>query len=91
MSPIPKWLQEYYGQDIDLLNPSVVKEGKTYAIVKIQKTDRVPGSYSKVGYVLLRMTGRHIATPHVSLHEGTPTDADLSRMYATLLEYDENG
>jgi hypothetical protein len=83
----PKWLEEYYGPDFDILNPTVVQEGVDWAIVRLTKAVRTTGS-SNIGYVLIQKKGRHVATPHVSLHEGVAQEEDLTRMQKTLKEKD---
>jgi hypothetical protein len=87
MANTPKWLSDYYGASCQYLNPIVVQEGKQWAIVRLMKAAKTPG-YSSVGYVLIKKTGRHIATPHFSLHEGVAQEADLQRMQKALQEKD---
>lgn len=90
MASQPKWLTDYYGSDFDWLNPTVVQEGKTWAIVKLMKPASSGSPHSSIGHVLIRKTGRHIATPHISLHEGIPQVEDLKKMQDRLAKEEEN-
>lgn len=68
------WLTKYYGEDLaKKLCASVVKEGESHAIVRIQ-------DQGKTGYVLVKKFGKHSVTPHESLHEGVARQADVARM-----------
>jgi hypothetical protein len=86
----PKWLQEYYGPDFDMLQPEVVHQGKTKAIVRLMRATRIKGSFSSVGYVLIHIGGRHVATPHKSLHEGVASAEDLEKMKKVLAKEEES-
>lgn len=76
----PEWVKSYFGEKKSKeLNPSVIEEGKKYAIVRIQDMGQKVG-FSKVGFILVKMSGRHGASPHDSLFEGIPTLLDLFDM-----------
>jgi hypothetical protein len=79
------WLTQYYGPDFDMLNPAVVQEGKKWALVRLTKNSRVPGT-SNIGYVIVQKDGRHSITPHLSAHEGVANETDLKRMQKLLAE-----
>lgn len=76
------WLKTYYGRDFDWLNPEVVKEGKKWAIVKLQR--KAEKGSSSIGYVLIQKTGSHTASTYRSLHEGLPTKEAMEKMEAAL-------
>lgn len=85
----PKWLQDYYGNEIGAFNPEVVVDGRKHAIVKISRAGTKKAFYSSIGYVLLRKGGRHGASGHLSLHEGMANQQDLDRMLIALKKADE--
>lgn len=86
MAGLARWLERYYGKDVDFLNPQVVFERENKAVVRLTRVgDR---GYSGIGYVLINKSGSHTASTHKSLHEGVPSQADLDRMKATLEKED---
>jgi hypothetical protein len=78
----PLWLKKYYGNNVDFLNPELIQEGKKWALVKLQK----PASkgYSSIGYVLIQKNGSHEGSKYFSLHEGLPSQEDMSKMIKSL-------
>jgi hypothetical protein len=81
MATIASWLKNYYGDAlVRSMNPSVVMDGKNCAVVKITVMNTASPGYSRIGFVLLEKNGRHDVTPHLSLHEGVPTQKDMDRM-----------
>jgi hypothetical protein len=83
-----QWLKMYYGKDFDVLNPEVVKEGKKWAIVKLNR--HASRGFSSIGYVLIKKNGTHAASHYHSLHEGVPTKEAMDMMYKRLAEAEEN-
>jgi hypothetical protein len=81
---IPQWLKNYYGNAIDSFNPVVVSEGNRFAIVRIVAEANKKLGHSQLGYVLLKKSGRHMATPHKSLHEGVAGADELLKMQKAL-------
>lgn len=75
----PAWVKTYFGKKVKDLSPTVVEEGKRYAIVRIQDMGQ-KGEFSKVGFILVLKNGRYGASPHDSLFEGSPTVVDLFTM-----------
>lgn len=78
-----EWLKKYYGKDFEKFSPSVVKEGKKWAVVKLNRSNPAKG-FSSIGYVLIQKHGTHASSPYLSLHEGVPTTDDMSEMLALL-------
>jgi hypothetical protein len=76
------WLDDYYGTAKKVLRPSIVTDGKYYAIVMLMVED-------SMGFVLIRKNGKHGATPHEILHAGPAKDADFARMKARLTAIDK--
>lgn len=83
MSSAPRWLRNYYGKDFDRLSPSVVEEGDRFAVVKLFNHE-VRTSNPKIGYVLIDKRGSFAVSPHQSLFEGIPSQADVDSMKAAL-------
>jgi hypothetical protein len=83
-----QWLRTYYGKDFDFLNPEVIKEGKKWAIVKLNR--HASRGFSSIGYVLIKKNGTHAASKYHSLHEGIPTKEAMDMMYKRLAEADAN-
>lgn len=75
------WLTTYYGKWSRELHPSVVFDGKDFAIVRLT----YPG---KQAYVLVRKNGNHDASTHTVLHEGLAADGDYAKMRASLAAKD---
>jgi hypothetical protein len=84
---VPKWLADYYGKDVDVLNPTVLIEGKTHAVVRLQKIG-ARGS-SSVGFVLIRKGGSHQTSPCEPLGEGVTTTELVNKMTKRLAEVDD--
>lgn len=80
------WLKTYYGAKAGDLMPTLIFDGKTKAVVRLQRT----GAKSKAGvaYVGITKFGRHGFTPHVALFEGAATKAALEDMKAWLARED---
>lgn len=74
-----EWVKKHFGKKEKTLTPSVVEEGKKYAIVRIQDMAQ-KGAFSKVGFILVLKAGRYGISPHESLFEGVPTVPDLFNM-----------
>ncbi len=77
------WLKTYYGKDFEKFSPSIVKEGKKWAVVKLNRSSPAKG-FSSIGYVLIQRNGTHSSSPYLSLHEGVPSTGDMSEMLALL-------
>ena len=77
----PLWLQHYYGDSFEKFSPTVVQEGKFWAIVRIVRD-------ASLAYVLVKKKGSHAATPHIPLFQGTPTADDITRMQGILFNKD---
>lgn len=77
------YLKRYYGEKFKTLNPSVLREGIKYAVVRLFPGEAVPG-FPATSYVLILKNGRHGASVEKSLFEGTPTDTDIQRMVRAL-------
>jgi hypothetical protein len=83
----PKWLKDYYGgKDFGLLGPAVEIDGKTHAVVKLQR--RASRGYASVGYVLIKKRGKHNASDELSLHEGLASKDDMTTMKKVLEQED---
>lgn len=78
-----EWLKRYYGKDYDKFSPSVVSEGKKWAVVKLNRST-VQKGFSSIGFVLIQKHGSHESSPYVSLHEGVPSPQDSADMLAAL-------
>ena len=76
------WLKRYYGKDYLRLNPTIVKEGKKFAVVRIQRS--AEKGFSAFGYVLIKKSGSHDISPYQSLFEGLASPMDLTDMLDTL-------
>jgi hypothetical protein len=85
------WLRAYYGSEWPSFSPSVVREGKRFAVVRITDTSQKGATFSKVGYILLRKTGKHGQTKERPLHEGVPTRPDLDKMFTILANSETSG
>lgn len=83
----PDWLKKYFGPQLKTMDPSVVEEGKKYAVVRIQDHNQ-SGAFSRVGFILIQKNGKYGVTPHVSLFEGVPTSANLLMMKSRLEKQD---
>jgi hypothetical protein len=77
----PLWLTRYYGKHFDRFSPTVIMEGKFWAIVRINKE-------GTVAYVLVKRKGNHESTPHVPLFQGNPTADDITKMQEILFNKD---
>jgi hypothetical protein len=63
------WLKKYYSpNEIGALNPSVVLDGKNYAVVKL--TVGSGKGTAKVAYIGVRKAGRNGVSEHTPLWEG---------------------
>lgn len=87
MSDEPQWLKNYYGNDFDFLNPSIVREGKKLALVKLSR--RGSAGFSGIGYVLIKKGGSHVASPYKVLAEGVQDKAGMDKLFETLAEEDK--
>ena len=81
---VPKWLLDYYGRDFDVLNPAIIAEWKSFAVVSLRKV--VSQMHSSVGYVLIEKGGFHGTSKHVSLHEGVLTTESMQKMTKALID-----
>lgn len=90
---IPTWLIHYYGKDFKKFNPTLVSQGKRWAIVRVQgsKDKESKAGFSQVGYILIKVNGKHNISEHVSLHEGQASESDMERMTKVLSERDSDG
>lgn len=77
----PLWLRRYYGTYFESFAPTVVMEGKFWAVVRIVHE-------GSMAYVLVKMKGNHEITPHVPLFKGTPNADDVTRMQEILFNKD---
>jgi hypothetical protein len=77
-------LHTYYGKDFDVLNPEVVLEGQTHAVIRLLRA--VPNMISSVGYVLIKKSGSHTSSSHVSLHEGVLDMAGMAKLRKALAD-----
>lgn len=77
------WLETYYGKDFDKFQPTVVFEGKRWAVVRLSRNAPQKG-YSSVGYVLIQKRGTHASSVYVPLHEGVATQTQLDEMAKVL-------
>lgn len=84
----PAWLRDYYGKDFDSLAPTVVRESRNYAVVRLFNHG-VKTSNSRVGYVLVYKKGSLSTDSHSSLFEGIPEQSDMDRMYQALEKKEE--
>ncbi len=82
------WLNSYYSQDdLKNLSPIIVAEGKSKAVVRLQRVGRKKGNTS-VAYVMVNKDGRHNFSSHVALHEGPASQDQLRRMVSRLQKED---
>jgi hypothetical protein len=66
------WLKRYYSpNEIGALNPSVVLDGKNYAVVKL--TVGTGKGVAKVAYIGVKKAGRSGVSEHTPLWEGPAT------------------
>ena len=83
----PAWLSRYYDAPTrDVLNPTIVFEGKKKAVIRLTKRKSRTGG--GVAYVGVEKTGRHHTSKHIALHEGPAGKQDLQRMAEWLAKVD---
>lgn len=75
----PKWLNDYFGSELEKYAPTVVLDGARVAVLRIQNAE-LPKEFRSVGFILVRKNGRFDASTHKSLHEGIASAADMERM-----------
>lgn len=82
------WLNQYYNaDDLKSLSPMILAEGKTKAVVRLQRTGRKTGKPS-VAYVMLQKNGRHNTSSQVALHEGPASPDTLKKLVERLQRED---
>ncbi len=83
------WLARYYGKEAKTLNPTIIFEGKSKAIVRLCRSRIADRTSSNVGYVLIDKNGSHSTSVHKSVLEGMPSRmADFDKMKKLLAEED---
>lgn len=85
-----EWLKRYYGSDLETLNPSIVFEGKKFAVVCLKRSSTLR-DHSSIGYVLIKKTGRHNASIQQSLSEGVPSAEKMVSMRSALEQAESSG
>lgn len=81
------WLKKYYSpNEIGALNPSVVLDGKNYAVVKL--TVGSGKGTAKVAYIGVRKAGRNGVSDHTPLWEGPASPAAELRFREWLIKAD---
>jgi hypothetical protein len=79
------WLRTYYGKDFDAFNPTVLIEGKKFAVVRL-----LGNNAPAIAYVLIKKNGRHNASSQQSLYEGA-IDADvMEKLKSALTRAEQN-
>jgi hypothetical protein len=75
-------LDRYYGKDVETLAPTIIFDGKQWAVV------RITNAGGKVGYVLIKKAGKHNNSKSIPLHDGPAKPAEFAAMRARLLRED---
>lgn len=82
------WLKNYYGEEFDTLNPSIVKEGKKVALVHLKASDKQGAGRSSYGYVIIKKSGNHKGSSYIPLAEGAVDSTKMAEMIRRLEKED---
>lgn len=85
---IPSWLKSYYGSEFETLNPSIVKEGKQFALVHLKASEKQGVGRSSYGYVIIKKSGNHQGSPYIPLAEGAVDSTKMAEMVRRLEKED---
>lgn len=79
-----EWLKTYYDKNYIDLSPSVYLESDRFAVVRITRDGRM-------GFVLIKKSGKYNHSKQKSMHEGLPTSTDLERFREALAAAEKDG
>lgn len=76
------WIERYYGDDFKKFSPSIIEEGKVWALVKLN----LPATKGtgQIGYVLIKKGGVHVSSDYIPLQEGVASRDQVSNMLRAL-------